>query len=82
MYTIKNTNVLSRINIFSRPSFRTRRRSGDGTSERSSRHDDEPFSLTVHEGQVAGKDAAFDTLCLHAGYGPDATASRGVPCLW
>ena len=36
-------------------------------------------SLTVHDGKVAGKDAAFETLCLHAGYGPDATTSRGVP---
>ena len=36
-------------------------------------------SLTVHEGKVAGKDAGFDTLCLHAGYGPDGTTSRGVP---
>ena len=36
-------------------------------------------SLTVHDGKVAGKDASFDTLCLHAGYGPDGTTSRGVP---
>ena len=37
-------------------------------------------SLTVHDGKVAAdKDAAFDTLCLHAGYGPDGTTSRGVP---
>ena len=36
-------------------------------------------SLTVHDGKVAGKDAHFDTLCLHAGYGPDGTGSRGMP---
>ena len=36
-------------------------------------------SLSVHGGKVAGKDASFDTLCLHAGYGPDETTSRGVP---
>lgn len=36
-------------------------------------------SLTVHEGKVAGNDAGFATLCLHAGYGPDGTTSRGVP---
>ena len=36
-------------------------------------------ALTVHDGKVAGKDAGFDTLCLRAGYGPDATTSRGVP---
>ena len=36
-------------------------------------------SLTVHDGKVAGKDVHFDTLCLHAGYGPDATTSRAVP---
>ena len=36
-------------------------------------------SLTVHDGKVAGRDAGFDTLCLHAGYGPDGTTSRGVP---
>ena len=33
----------------------------------------------MHDGKVAGKDAHFDTLCLHAGYGPDATTSRAVP---
>ena len=37
-------------------------------------------SLTVHNGEIAGgKKAGFSTLCLHAGYGPDATTSRGVP---
>ena len=36
-------------------------------------------SLTVHDGKVAGKDAGFDTLCLHAGYAPDGTTSRAVP---
>jgi len=36
-------------------------------------------ALTVHEGKVAGKASAFDTNCLHYGYGPDATTSRGVP---
>jgi len=36
-------------------------------------------ALTVQDGKAAGKPAGFDTLCLHAGYGPDATTSRGVP---
>ena len=36
-------------------------------------------SLTVHDGKVAGRPAAHATLCLHAGYGPDGTTSRGVP---
>ena len=35
-------------------------------------------SLTVHDGKVAGKEAAFDTLCLHAGYTPDPEQTFGI----
>ena len=35
--------------------------------------------LGFAKGKVAGKACGMATLCLHGGYGPDETTSRGVP---